>query len=150
MVPNYFLIRPSSPTTQFDFSARFSTKYLKQPMPGFNETQENSKASWQKFWLSGGAVDFSQVKDKRAFEIERRTILSQYLTKIQCSSDYPPQETGLTYNSWYGKPHLEMHWWHAVHFTFQSWGNPVLVDLSASAPVHINATALRTPPFPGK
>jgi len=28
----------------------------------------------------------------------------------------PPQETGLTYNSWFGKFHLEMHWWHGVHF----------------------------------
>ncbi len=36
----------------------------------------------EKFWLSGGAVDFSETKDKRAFEIERRTILSQYLQKF--------------------------------------------------------------------
>jgi len=28
----------------------------------------------------------------------------------------PPQETGLTVNSWYGKFHLEMHWWHGSHF----------------------------------
>ncbi len=71
-------------------------------------------------------VDFSGVKDKRAFEIERRTVLSQYLTKIQYSSAYPPQETGLTYNSWYGKPHLEMHWWQAVHFA--QWGRPELLE----------------------
>jgi hypothetical protein len=32
----------------------------------------------------------------------------------------PPQETGLTCNSWYGKFHLEMHWWHGVHFSL--WG----------------------------
>ena len=43
-------------------------------------------------------------------------MLSQYLTAIQCSGEFPPAETGLTYNSWYGKFHLEMHWWHAVHF----------------------------------
>ena len=34
----------------------------------------------------------------------------------------PPQETGLTCNSWYGKFHLEMHYWHAAHFA--SWGRP--------------------------
>ena len=40
----------------------------------------------------------------------------------------PPQETGLTYNSWYGKPHLEMHWWHAVHFA--QWGRAELMEKS--------------------
>ncbi|HOF21608.1 MAG TPA: hypothetical protein PLO24_10160, partial [Bacteroidales bacterium] len=54
--------------------------------------------------------------DPRAPELERRVILSRYLTRIQCSGSLPPAETGLTYNSWFGKFHLEMHWWHAVHF----------------------------------
>ena len=94
----------------------------------FSKTSTSSINGWKKFWLSGGAVDFSAVKDPRAFEIERRVVLSQYLTKIQCSSAYPPQETGLTYNSWYGKPHLEMHWWHAVHFA--QWGRPELMEKS--------------------
>jgi len=56
----------------------------------------------------------------RAFELERRIILSRYLTAIQCGGNYPPQETGLTFNSWYGKFHLEMSWWHLVHFVL--WG----------------------------
>ena len=40
----------------------------------------------------------------------------------------PPQETGLTYNSWFGKPHLEMHWWHGVHFA--QWGRATLMERS--------------------
>jgi hypothetical protein len=59
---------------------------------------------------------FPGSTDERANELERRIVLSQYLTKIQCGGNYPPQETGLTYNSWYGKFHLEMHWWHSVHY----------------------------------
>lgn len=47
-------------------------------------------------------------------------ILSQYLMKTQEAGRFPPQETGLTYNSWYGRPHLEMVWWHAVHYAL--WG----------------------------
>ena len=43
-------------------------------------------------------------------------MLSQYLTRIQCAGSLPPQESGLTFNSWEGKFHLEMHWWHAIHF----------------------------------
>src|SRR5699024_4990268 len=61
-------------------------------------------------------------------ELERRIILSQYITKLQCSGSQPPQETGLTYNSWYGKPHIEMHWWHGVHFAL--WGRSELLENS--------------------
>ena len=42
----------------------------------------------------------------------------------------PPQETGLMCNSWFGKFHLEMHWWHAVHFAL--WGHPELLEKSMS------------------
>jgi hypothetical protein len=40
----------------------------------------------------------------------------------------PPQETGLTVNSWYGKFHLEMHWWHATHFAL--WNRLSLFEKS--------------------
>jgi len=83
---------------------------------------------WQSFWKRGGAVDFSACTDERAPELERRVVLSQYLMAIQCAGTYPPQETGLTYNSWYGKFHLEMHWWHGVHFAL--WGRPDLLERS--------------------
>jgi hypothetical protein len=55
-------------------------------------------------------------------------MLSLYLTRIQCASSQPPQETGLTYNSWFGKPHLEMHWWHGVHFPL--WNRAELLEKS--------------------
>jgi hypothetical protein len=48
--------------------------------------------------------------------LERRIVLSQYLTAVNCSGSLPPQETGLVCNSWRGRFHLEMHWWHAAHF----------------------------------
>ncbi len=75
-----------------------------------------SRQHWAKFWQSGAAVEFAGSRDPRATELERRVVLSQYLTAIQCAGSLPPQETGLTCNSWYGKYHLEMHWWHAAHF----------------------------------
>ena len=55
-------------------------------------------------------------------------VLSQYLTAIQCAGSKPPQETGLTVNSWYGKFHLEMHWWHAAHFAL--WNRLPLFEKS--------------------
>jgi hypothetical protein len=69
---------------------------------------------WNRWWQEGAIVDFSQCTDPRAKELERRVVLSQYLTQINCANALPPQETGLTYNSWFGRPHLEMAWWHLV------------------------------------
>ncbi len=87
------------------------------------EVEKASEESWLGFWNEGGAVDFSACTDPRANELERRVVLSQYLTKVNCSGILPPQETGLTYNSWFGKFHLEMHWWHGVHFPLWQRGD---------------------------
>lgn len=76
----------------------------------------NSEAHWKEHWENGGIIDFSKSSNKAAYELERRVVLSQYLTAIQCGGKLPPAETGLTCNSWYGKFHLEMHFWHAAHF----------------------------------
>ena len=73
-------------------------------------------------------MDFGGQPGPRAAELERRVVLSQYLTAIQCAGSMPPQETGLTCNSWYGKFHLEMHWWHAAHFAL--WGRAPLMERS--------------------
>ena len=83
---------------------------------------------WSAFWTSGAAIDLSGASDPRAKELERRIVLSQYLTAIQCAGSMPPQETGLTCNSWNGKFHLEMHYWHAAHFA--CWGRPALLERS--------------------
>jgi hypothetical protein len=125
---HYFLLKPAKSDLaelSFQFSAKMNGPHS---LISYRSVKENSRGEWKKFWQSGGAVDFSGSIDKRAFELERRIILSQYLTKIQCAGDYPPQETGLTYNSWYGKPHLEMHWWHAIHFAL--WGRIELLEKS--------------------
>lgn len=123
---HYFILQPSTKEKRVDLTSYFSDKRPAGLITDFHKVRYGSVSGWEKFWLSGGAVDFSEVKDPRAFEIERRVVLSQYLTKVNCASAYPPQETGLTYNSWYGKPHLEMHWWHAVHFA--QWGRPGLME----------------------
>ena len=85
-----------------------------------------SAMHWQKFWTEGAAVDFSKCKDKRARELERRVVLSQWLLAIQCAAGTPPQETGLTYNSWFGKFHMEMIWWHQAWLPL--WGHGDMLD----------------------
>lgn len=91
---------------------------------------ENSRTHWRGFWNSGAAIDLAGSADARATELERRIVLSQYATATQCSGRYPSAETGLILNSWAGKFHLEMHFWHAAHFAM--WGRPELLERSFS------------------
>lgn len=128
--PHTFLISPVDSLDTFEAACLFTEKPLVGVLPIFEKTAESSRNGWKSFWMRGGAVDFSGSADIRAKELERRVILSQYLTKIQCSGAEPPQETGLTYNSWFGKPHLEMHWWHGVHFAL--WNRIDLLENSLS------------------
>lgn len=111
----------------FEFSVLFTEKEP-ELTGGDSNTFQASIDHWETFWNTGAAIDLSESKDKRAHELERRIILSRYLTAIQCSGSLPPQETGLTCNSWYGKFHLEMHWWHALHFAL--WNQPELFEKS--------------------
>ncbi len=110
------LFLKSSGGPRLDFVALFSPLSVATVPPRVKDTFDASRAHWARFWGTGGAVELADSRDKRALELERRVVLSQYLTAIQCSGKLPPQETGLTTNSWYGKFHLEMHWWHAAHF----------------------------------
>jgi protein-glucosylgalactosylhydroxylysine glucosidase len=125
---HYYLVSPSGSSAGFEAVFHFSRQPITGVLPSFFQTMTNSSQQWVRFWKSGAAVDFEGSTDMRAFELERRIVLSQYLTRIQCASAFPPQETGLTYNSWYGKPHLEMHWWHAVHYAL--WGRAELMEKS--------------------
>ena len=114
------------PCHELTFTVSFA---LRQPELGcFHEVREASKRHWECFWSTGGAVDFSMSSDRRAVELERRVILSQYLTAIHCGGSLPPQETGFMYSSWFGKFHLEMHWWHAAHFPL--WGRGHILEKS--------------------
>lgn len=108
---NYWVLTPAE--DKLNFTCRFvAEEPAAEVLPAFAETMEASATHWTAFWSNGGIVDFSQCTDPRAKELERRVVLSQYLLAIQSAGSTPPQETGLTYNSWYGKYHLEMIWWH--------------------------------------
>lgn len=96
----------------------FTVLFLEKPdfQPFSMETAKaESTRGWRNFWEHGAAVELYQSKDPRAYELERRLVLSQYLSAIQSCGSMPPQETGLTCNSWYGKFHLEMHLWNCAY-----------------------------------
>jgi len=114
---------------ELEFTCAFSpTAPAAKALPTFAEAKRAAAASWNHFWLTGGAIDLSGSQDPRWFELERRIVLSQYLTAIQDAGKNPPQETGLTCNSWEGKFHLEMHFWHEAHFAL--WNRLPLLEKS--------------------
>ena len=147
--PHEYTLRPSKSADSFAFVAGFrspsaSAKPALGPrtdrsqgsnpasaargLPSFESAREAARAHWNTFWQAGGAIDLSASRDPRWRELERRIVLSQYLTAIQCAGRTPPQESGLTFNSWEGKFHLEMHWWHAAQFAL--WNRLELLERS--------------------
>ena len=129
--PHVFLLEPGTETV--DLTVTFSPEAATagaahEAGPGFDAVVEKSVESWESFWRSGAAIDLSESTDPRAAELERRVVLSQYLTRVHSAGVMPPQETGLVTNSWQGKSHLEMHFWHAAHFA--AWGRPELLERS--------------------
>lgn len=109
-------------------NVRVEYKELQPKTQGFSFAKSVIEVQkfWNSWWETGAFVDFGDCKDVRAKELERRTVLSQYLTFINCANETPAQETGLTYNSWFGRPHLEMTWWHTIDFSL--WNRPEVLE----------------------
>ncbi|KAI1330548.1 Six-hairpin glycosidase-like protein [Xylariaceae sp. FL0255] len=110
----YFL-QPSGDAEELTLSVTFSP--LSNPqVPSFEDITTASTQQWDSYWNLGGFVDLTGTDSPNATELQRRIILSQYLTAVNQASSNPPQESGLVNNGWYGKFHLEMVLWHTLHF----------------------------------
>ena len=129
LAKHQFEIAPSGKKDELELTCAFAPWKMASPtLPAFPLVEAATKKHWNTFWKTGGAIDLSGSKDPRWFELERRIVLSEYLTAIQDANEYPPAETGLTYNSWEGKYHLEMHFWHEAHFAL--WDRVALLEKS--------------------
>ena len=110
-----FLLQPRH-TSTFSFTCCFSPEPVADVTEPVASIERKSAASWETYWRSGAAVDLSGSKDPRWLELERRIVLSQYLMRANESGLFPPQESGLVNNGWFGRFHFEMIWWHGVHY----------------------------------
>lgn len=119
-----YMLSSSSPA--IDLVAWFSPQPFAGEPDSLAAVQSASARHWKQFWMSGGAIDLSATADPRAEELERRLVLSQYVTAVHSSGAMQPQESGLTCNTWFGKFHMEMYWWHCAHFAL--WGRPQLLQ----------------------
>jgi len=140
--PHSYLLTAGPDAGVFEVVTSFAPNEMAAPVPTFDQVASAARTHWNHFWSSGGAIDLSGSRDPRWRELERRIVLSQYLTAIQCSGRYPPQESGLTFNSWEGKFHLEMHWWHAAQFAL--WDRLPLLEKSLDYYEAIRPKALAT------
>lgn len=126
---HYFTLNAAG-TENLEIICSFSPVKFQEKHSTFTEIRDASAQSWKNYWTKGGAVDFSGSRDPRANELERRVILSQYLMKVNYAGSFPPQETGLTHISWYGKHNSEVYWWHTAQF--YQWNHTDLLEKSFS------------------
>jgi len=120
--PNRLVLTPAA--GEWEFSVRFAGQ--ETSAPAFREAAAAAQALWNGYWKSSGVIDFSHCTDARAALLEKRVVQSQYLMRVQEAQHFPPAETGLTYNSWFGKYHLEMVMWHSFHWG--TWSQPELLE----------------------
>ncbi len=125
-----FTISPDDGEARLDLTLAYAAAFTprSEAVTKVAVVEKASAAHWRRFWQGGAAVDFSGSSNPLASRVEERIILSRYLTAVQCNGAVPPQESGLTCNTWYGKHHTEMLWWHAAHFVL--WGQPELAARS--------------------
>jgi len=119
--PHTFRVRGDRGVRTLELAVNFGRQPRAQVAADFARVA----AHWPEFWQRSAAADFSGSTNPLAAKLERRIVLSQYLMAVQMAGDVPPQESGLTCSTWYGKHHTEMLWWHAAHFPL--WGHPELL-----------------------
>ena len=128
IVPHHFVVTATS-GEQLELSCQvLAADSADPPVLSFDQIKRAAAAHWEQFWTTGGAIDLGGSIHPQAQELERRIVLSQYNTAVHCAGSLPSQETGLLCNSWNGKFHLEMHWWHSAHFA--SWNRFGLLERS--------------------
>ncbi|KAL1884370.1 hypothetical protein VTK73DRAFT_64 [Phialemonium thermophilum] len=109
----YLLTVPG--TSHLELTAMF-TPNLPSTTRSLQDITDASSQWWRSYWQTSSFVDLTGVKSANATELQRRTILSQYLLAVNSASFNSPQESGLVNNGWYGKFHLEMVVWHSLPF----------------------------------
>ena len=68
-------------------------------LPSYSAVHAAGAAMLADFWTGGSFVDLASHGAPEALELERRTVLSRYLTRVNSAGASPPQETGLISNS---------------------------------------------------
>lgn len=99
----YFFTAPGS--SNLNLTATFSPAEVTS-IASFASLAKGAESWWEEYWTSGAFIDMTATNSTNVTELQRRIILSQYLLAVNSASSYPPQESGLVNNGWYGKFHV--------------------------------------------
>ncbi|KAK7223068.1 hypothetical protein V2G26_011071 [Clonostachys chloroleuca] len=121
-----FTLSPSASESKvMSFTAQYGSRINTPAQP--NDIRLRNSQGWQQYWQEGGFVDLTKSSNPNATELQRRIILSQYAMRVNsAATGQPPQESGLVFNGWWGKFHLEMVVWHCAHWV--TWGRQKYFD----------------------
>lgn len=87
-----YVLQPSGKEKQhIALAVTFSPGTTRPQIPDVDQIKKASSKSWETFWNSGAFVDLSATTSAKATELQRRIILSQYLTAVNSASTFPPQ-----------------------------------------------------------
>jgi len=104
--PHQFVLSASG-CKRLEFMLAFSPLNLPDYLPKVSASFATTSSYWKHFWSTGGAIDLSESKDARWFELERRIVLSQYLMAAQNAGSWPESESGLMQiDPWRGQFHM--------------------------------------------
>jgi predicted XRE-type DNA-binding protein len=110
------------------FICEFSRQDFAQAAPTVEETFARAAIAGRVSGTAAAPLTSQHVAMSESMNWSDASCFRSISPRLQCAGSTPPQETGLTCNSWYGKFHLEMHWWHAAHFPL--WGRSALLERS--------------------
>lgn len=112
--PYLYFLDPHRSDSIFSFSFQFMKSLETGRMQNFGETEEASRRSWNKYWSTVSALNYPEFTDASSEVTEKRNRISLYCTRIQCIVPHSREDIYLTYNNWFGKFNLELHWWLAL------------------------------------
>lgn len=120
-----YILESTDGDDELEFVATFAPGTMNR-MPPFASIKKLAAEWWRDYWTSGAFISLPTATNTSANELQRRIILSQYLLAVNGAGKDPMQESGLVNNGWYGKFHMEMIFWHLMHWLF--WNKWSLYD----------------------
>lgn len=85
-----YILQPTQGAHKIQISTTFSP-FADPHVPSFADVTVSSREWWESYWNSGAFVDLTSSSSPDALELQRVTILSQYLVAVNSASSNPPQ-----------------------------------------------------------
>jgi protein-glucosylgalactosylhydroxylysine glucosidase len=110
-----YYLEPVKADSVYSFSCQFLNDQGEGRVQNFGETELASKKNWEKFWTTCDVADFSECSDNGATELEKRLIISQYLSKINRGDSFTLSEKGFANTIRSQKLCLAVYCWYIVN-----------------------------------